>query len=231
MTAHQLFMSYGSFFTSLYLLTNWSNASATTTDWIFLCAASSTIFGILFIGNDGIFGQCDWRIEFESCGQLQLVTALSLGSACISFVMFLVSFVSCGKVIPLVHVAIGTALLAMWCAGSYFIVFEREGVGTEIGPTFFACWGSLFFCVDIATTNVVLLCKERLVDDDNEEAEDEDAQAGSVSSLRDEITEENQRLNTTNEELGVNVVVVDDDNYYDVNEHQDFEQQTQMHIL
>ena len=179
MTANQLFMSYGSFFTSLYLITEWSDASITTTDWVFLTAASGTIFGVLFIGHPDVFepctlGYCDLEII--------LVVALSLGSACISFLMVLVSFISCGKVVPIFHVVIGATLLTLWCAGTYFIVFQQEGVGSEIGPTFFACWGSLFFCVDIATTNIVLLFKKKMSDD-------------SVSSLNDDENEENYFVN------------------------------------
>ena len=80
MTANQLFMSYGSFFTSIFLLTKWSNASVTTTDWIFLSAASATIFGVIVITHAPVFGECDWRTDFSSCGQLQLVTAIALDS-------------------------------------------------------------------------------------------------------------------------------------------------------
>ena len=163
MTANQLFMSYGALFTSLYLITEWSDASVTTTDWIFLTAVSGTIFGVIFIGHPDVFRRCGETRPLE----IILVVALSLGSTCVSFLMVLVSFISCGKVGPIVHVTIGTTLLTLWCVGSYFIVFEKEGVGSEIGPTFFACWGSLFFCVDIATTNLLLLFKKKMMDDED----------------------------------------------------------------
>ncbi len=165
MTANQLFMSYGAFFTSLYLITEWSDATGTTTDWIFLAATSGTVFGVIFIGQPDIFQR------YENAGELEimlLVVVLSLGSVCISSLMILVSFLRCGKVGPFVHVTIGATLLTLWCVGSYFIVFEKEGVGSEIGPTFFACWGSLFFCVDIATTNLVLLFKKKNVGEEDD---------------------------------------------------------------
>jgi hypothetical protein len=220
MTANQLFMSYGSFFTSLYLMTHWSNASVTTTDWIFLTAVSATIFGILSIGYgfDHIFRKCDWHTDFQSCGELQLVTLLSLGSVCISFVMVIVSFFPCGPLTtPLFHIVIGTLLLSMWCAGSYFIVFDEEGVGAEIGPIFFACWGSLFFCVDVTTTNLVLLFKKRQSESDDDEVDDE---VGSESSSQDEIEsfgdeEENQITFSTNSQD----VDTNDNDYKKVFEH------------
>ena len=183
MTANQLFMSYGAFFTSLYLITEWSDATVTTTDWIFLTATSGTVFGVIFIGHPNVFQR------YESAGELQimLLVLLSLGSACISFLMTLVSFLKCGKMGPIVHVTIGATLLTLWCIGSYFIVFEKEGVGSTIGPTFFACWGSLFFCVDIATTNLVLLFQKKDHVDDEEDLE-------SMSSLhhdeKDEFVDE-----------------------------------------
>ena len=172
MTANQMFMSYGAFFTSLYLITEWSDASVTTTDWIFLAATSGTVFGVIFIGHPDAFQQ------YEQAGELEimLVVALTLACACISVLMMLVSFIPCGKVGRIVHVTIGATLLTLWCVGSYFIVFEKEGVGSEIGPTFFACWGSLFFCVDIVTTNLVLLFNKK-----NEGEQEEDLE--SVSSL------------------------------------------------
>lgn len=197
LTANQLFMSYGSFFISLYLMTEWSDASATTTDWIFLTAASGTIFGVLFIGHPDVFRRCavDDAVAdtagSEVCTSLEikLVVALSLGSALISFVMVLVSFISCGcvKLVPIVHVIIGFTLLSLWCVGSYFIVFEKEGVGSEIGPTFFNCWLSLFFCVDIATTNLILVFRGEKGEDDNE----------SLGSLQEEL--ENFGDATTND--------------------------------
>jgi hypothetical protein len=192
MTANQLFMSYGSFFTSLLLMTHWSNASVTTADWIFLTAASAVISGIVCIGYgfDRIFKKCDWQTDFQRCGELQLVVLLSLGSACISFVMVILSFFPCGQLAtPLFHIIVGTLLLSLWCAGTFFIVFDEDGVGAEIGPIFFACWGSLFFCVDITTTNLVLLFKKRQSDsddDDDSDAESDD-EVESVSSSQDKI--------------------------------------------
>lgn len=171
MTANQLFMSYGAFFTSLYLITEWPDATITTRDWIFLAATSGTVFGVIFIGQPDAFQRYEQAGELESI----LVIALSLACACISVLMTLVSFIPCGKVGPIVHVIIGATLLTLWCVGTYFIVFEKEGVGSEIGPTFFACWGSLFFCVDIVTTNLVLLFNKK------NEGEQEDLQ--SMSSL------------------------------------------------
>ena len=190
-------MSYGSFFTSLYLITNWSSASVTTTDWVFLSAASFTIFGILFITNDQIFDPCNWRAEFETCGELQMVAVLASGSACISFVMAFISFPTCGKLAPLLHASIGTVLLTLWGVGSYFIVFVTDGVGSEIGPTFFACWGSLFFCVDITTTNLLLLFKKQK----------DDEEIDFVSSLQDE--NENFSDDEVNTNEGVHETVSD----------------------
>ena len=189
MTANQLFMSYGSFFTSLFLFTTWSNASVTTTDWIFLSAASATIFGVLLItADDSAFGQCDLRTDFDTCGQLQLIILFSLGSACTAVVMVLLSLLPCERIMPFVHITVGTTLLALWGVGSYFIVFQKGGYGTEIGPTFFACWGSLFFCVDITTTNLVLLCSHRLVEDEDESASSRDGD----ENFEDD--DENERL-------------------------------------
>ena len=196
-------------------MTHWSNASVTTTDWIFLTAASAVISGIVYIGYgfDRIFQKCDWQTDFQRCGELQLVVLLSLGSACISFVMVILSFFPCGRLAtPIFHIIIGTLLLSLWCAGTFFIVFDEDGVGAEIGPIFFACWGSLFFCVDITTTNLVLLCKKRQsdsdddddddIDDDNSDDENDD-EVESVSSSQDEIEsfgdeEENQIIFSTN---------------------------------
>ena len=169
LTANQLFMSYGSFFTSLYLITEWSDASPTTADWIFLTATSGTIFGVLYISHPTVFAHCDTLRSCEDL-ELKLVVALSLGSVCLSFLMVLVSFISCcGKrLVPIAHVIIGFTLLSLWCVGVYFIVFEKEGVGTEIGPTFFACWLSLFFCVDIATNNLIMLFRSKTSEDGND---------------------------------------------------------------
>jgi len=187
MTANQLFMSYGSFFTSLYLFTNWSNASMTTTDWIFLSAASATMFGVLQIVHENSLKDC--MKDVAACGQLELVILLAFGSAIIALIMVFVSFLpSCGRFMPFVHVTAGTLFLALWCFGSYFILFKKDGVGTEIGPTFFACWGVLFFCVDIATTNLLLLCKRRTNED-----EDEGGDVSSVSSLNgDQLIKEEE---------------------------------------
>ena len=194
MTANQLFMSYGSFFTSLYLITEWSDASVTTADWIFLTAAAGTIFGVVFINNPDVFQKCS-----ETCDlRIKLVVALSLGSAAISFIMVLVSFVSCGKVVPIVHVIIGNTLLVLWCIGSYFIVFEKEGVGAEIGPTFFACWGSLFFCVDIATTNLVLLFNQKKEGDEDLES------LSSLHSGEIHFVDEGQNIQGLNDNVKTN---------------------------
>jgi len=201
LTANQLFMSYGSFFTSLYLMTEWSDASTTTTDWIFLTAASGTIFGVLYIGHPDVFRRCNVD-NFDSgttvndvCTDLEikLVVALSLGSALISFVMVLVSFISCCcvKLVPIVHVIIGFTLLSLWCVGSYFIVFEQEGVGSEIGPTFFNCWLSLFFCVDIATTNLILVFR-------GETGEHDDESLGSLQEGLENYEDEEGNTDTNN---------------------------------
>ena len=161
MTANQLFMSYGSYFTAIYLLTHWFKTSATVTDWVFLSATSFVIFGLLFIGNAGDFQDCESHTDSQTCRLLKLETILALGSTCVSFAMALISLISCGWLMPTVHVTIGTMLLSLWCTGTYYFVFMKGGIGTEVGPAFFACWGSLFFCIDITTTNLVFLFKHQ----------------------------------------------------------------------
>jgi len=184
-TANQLFMSYGSFFTSLYLITEWTNASVTTSDWIFLCAASATIVGVLYIEynakfDDPIFRDCPWKTEFQGCGRFQLVVLITVVSTFTSLIMALVSFYPGGRLMHLLHAGVGTLLLASWVVGAYFILFGEGGYGERIGPIFFSAWGSLFFCVDLITTNLVLLCRR----------DDEFDSASSAQSENESIAEE-----------------------------------------
>jgi hypothetical protein len=178
MTANQLFMSYGAFFTSLFLFTNWSNASITTTDWIFFCAGTSVIYTVVTIAfTEGKLLTCRPRVNLN-CEQLQWIKLLGVGSALVSFVMILISFLPAGRPLYFVHMFVGAVLLFLWCAGAYSILF-RSTTGSLLSPIYFACWGSLFFCVDVATTNLVLLCKNQSaevesVEDEDEIFEDED---------------------------------------------------------
>ena len=80
----------------------------------------------------------------------------------------------------LLHAGVGTVLLVSWVVGAYFILFGEGGYGERIGPIFFSAWGSLFFCVDLITTNLVLLCRR----------DDEFDSASSAQSENESIAEE-----------------------------------------
>jgi hypothetical protein len=187
MTANQLFMSYGAFFTSLFLLTKWSNASITTTDWIFFCAATSVIYTVVTIAfTEGKPLACQPNDNLN-CEQLQWIKLLGAGSALVSFVMILISFLPAGRPLYFVHMFVGVVLLCLWCAGAYSIVFESS-TGTLLSPIYFACWGSLFFCVDVTTTNLVLLGKNQSaevesVEDEDEIFEDEDEDVNQIPGI------------------------------------------------
>lgn len=203
-TANQLFASFGSFFTSLFLFTKWSNASITTTDWLFLSATTATIFTVVTIAyTDGnvltceAFGNIDCRI-------IQSIKLLGAGSALTSFFMVLVSLFPDGRLLAFIHVIFGTALLVLWCVGAYYIVFDHNGIGTDPDPVFFACWASLFICVDVTTTNLVLLCKIQSLEDELGEDEADLFQYEDATQIRnidanDQDREQVQESNSSSE--------------------------------
>jgi hypothetical protein len=183
MTANQLFMSYGAFFTSIFLFTKWSNASITTTDWVFFCAATAVIYTVVAIAfTEGKLFTCQPNDNIN-CEVIQYIKLLGAGSALASFVMIPVSFLPAGRPLYFVHMFVGAVLLFLWCAGAYYLVLQNS-TGSQISPIFFACWGALFFCIDVTATNLVLLCKNQSTED--ESAEDED------DIFEDEDEDENQ---------------------------------------
>mmetsp|Transcript_66567 Transcript_66567/g.74571 ORF Transcript_66567/g.74571 Transcript_66567/m.74571 type:complete len:669 (-) Transcript_66567:176-2182(-) len=203
-TANQLFASFGAFFTSLFLFTKWSNASITTTDWLFLCATTGCIFlSVTIAYTDGNVLTCE-AIGDIGCKVIQGTKLLGAGSALTSFVMVLVSFFPAGRLLAFVHFIFGAALLVLWCVGAYYIVFNHNGIGTNPDPIFFACWGSLFICVDVTTTHLVLLCtiqsvEDELAEDEEELFEYEDATQIRNTDANDQNPEQVQESNSSSE--------------------------------
>lgn len=176
MTGNQLFMTYGTFFTVLFIFTKFCNASVTTTDWLLISATTAIIFMVVAIeyGEDpnlkhGQFFKCGKNSENITCKNIKYTQFIGAGSAALSFAMFLISFCPAGRPLAFLHVIVGTFLLLAWCVTLFYIVFQADGVGAKIGPIFFACWATLFFCVDVTTTNLLLLCSNQTSSEDVED--------------------------------------------------------------
>lgn len=171
--ANAFFGVWCGFLFSLLLATKWFRASITVRDWVLLCAFSLCLFvsSLLFYredtptqGNMMDAPTCE-VIERFSCSRVLFGICLGLISATISMIMLF--WTSAPSV---AHVTVGSLLFGAWCCAVGLLTFG-SGHGFTAGSVYFESWAGLFLTLDVATTNGVLLLRQRQAEKNNDPQE------------------------------------------------------------
>jgi hypothetical protein len=162
------FSAYGCFVISLLVITNWFRANQTTTYWVLLSGFSfnfmvSSLFNLNRMvsveGEDGSTSEMPLCFEDGGdgfCDRVYFAVVLGASSTVVSVLMTLLF-----RAPVVLHLVAGLTIFGAWCAGVARITFGDEQRKT-VSTVFFGTWFALFASLNIATTSIVLMVKERI---------------------------------------------------------------------
>jgi hypothetical protein len=158
--------AWGAFVISLVLCTSWFKASVIVTDWVLLGAFSFAMMvsSIFYYrkkvsiedenGNVSELIRCE-AYQRESCNRILFGLFLGLASGAISLVMMFL-----GQVSIIVHIAVSATLAAVWIIAVSLIAYG-SGHGSRVGDVYLEVWASVFLCMEILTSSIVIFVRTR----------------------------------------------------------------------
>ena len=156
LNANLYFFSWGSLIVSIMLAGEWGkqfngdDASITAVQWVCLAASSLVLMGT----SSATYNELGCGKAEDSttvCNRNLFAIILGVGSGVIALVM-----VPLKGAPPICQGVVSLLLLICWACGVSYITFDN-GPGSSLGNVYFATWISLFLCVNITSTCLMLL--------------------------------------------------------------------------
>jgi hypothetical protein len=151
---------------SILLACNWFGFTMERIDWTLFCvfasalAASSILFfqEEIFIETNGISieGRVCQILASYSCARIRFGQYLGYVTASISLLM--VCFHP--KIPSVIHLLSGVLLFAAWSCAAAYITFGT-GHGRNAGSVYLEVWAGFFLSLDITTSNIVELIRQK----------------------------------------------------------------------